>query len=261
MPTENWLAALVQWDVVRADPEANLERARALTDALPERPDLVLLPELFSTGYALDEASELAKRAPATLEALAAWARDRGCLVAGSLLHPWEGGVANAAFLLEPGGNAHPLCPKVHLFRPMEEHRYLVPGSAPVVWESSLGPLAVATCYDLRFPIFCRRLALAGAEALLVPAEWPSPRTPHWEVLLRARAVESAWFVLGANRVGRDGETVFEGASQAVDPWGEVLAHAGDREGAVLARVERRRLVEAREHIPVYSDQAAGLDD
>lgn len=261
MPTESWLAALLQWNVVRGDSDANLERAQALLEALPERPGLVLLPELFSTGYALENAPELAKRAPATLEAVAAWARDRGCLVAGSLLHPWEGGVANAAFLVEPGPTRHPLYPKVHLFRPMNEHRYLVPGRAPMVWESSLGRLAVATCYDLRFPVFCRRLALAGAEALLVPAEWPAPRTPHWEVLLRARAVENAWFVLGANRTGRDGETVFEGASQAVDPWGEVLAHAGRGEGAVLARVERRRLAEARERIPVYGDQVAGLDD
>lgn len=261
MPTESWRAALVQWSVVRGDPDANLERARALVAALPERPRLVLLPELFSTGYALEAAPELARRATATLEALAAWARDGGFLVAGSLLHPWEGAVANAAFLLEPAGASHPLYPKVHLFRPMDEHRYLVPGRAPVVWDSSLGRLAVATCYDLRFPVFCRRLALAGAEALLVPAEWPTPRTPHWEILLRARAVENAWFVLGANRTGRDGETVFEGASQAVDPWGEVLAHAGRGEGAVLVRIERRRLAEVRERIPVYGDRVPALDD
>ncbi len=119
----------------------------------------------------------------------------------------------------------------------------------------------MATCYDLRFPVFCRRLALAGAEALLVPAEWPAPRTAHWEVLLRARAVESQWFVLGTNRVGRAGETVFEGASQVLDPWGECLVHAGDREGAALARIERRRLAEARARIPVFADQRPGLDD
>ncbi|MBE0618438.1 MAG: carbon-nitrogen family hydrolase, partial [Proteobacteria bacterium] len=226
----------------------------------PERPDLALLPELFSTGYALDRAPELARRAPATLEALAGWARGRSTRVAGSLLHPWRGGVANAAFLIEPDGVNHPLYAKVHLFGPMAEDRHLVAGDAPVVWQSSLGPLAVATCYDLRFPVFCRRLALAGAGTLLVPAEWPAPRTAHWEVLLRARAVESQWFVLGANRTGRDGQTVFEGASQVVDPWGEVLGNAGAPEGVVLARIEPRRLDEARERIPVFRDQVPGLD-
>lgn len=258
---ESWLAAVVQMDVARADPGANLARARALVEELPEAPDLILLPELFSTGYALDRAGELARQAGATLGSLSAWARDRRCLVAGSLLHPWEGGVANAAFLLEADGRAHPLYPKVHLFRPMEEHRHLVPGRSPVVWQSSLGPLAVATCYDLRFPVFCRRLALAGAEALLVPAEWPAPRTAHWEVLLRARAVENAWFVVGANRVGSEAGTVFEGASQVVDPWGEPLAHAGSGEGAVRATILRRRLTSARARIPVFQDQVPGLDD
>jgi predicted amidohydrolase len=258
---ETWLAALVQLDIELGNPAANVERALALLDALPNRPALALLPELFSTGYALTRAPELARRAAGTLRDLAVWSRDRRCLVAGSVLHPWGEGVANAAFLLEPAGVTHPLYPKVHRFRLMDEHHHLVAGDAPVVWRSSLGALAVATCYDLRFPVFCRRLAMAGATTLLVPAEWPAPRTAHWEVLLRARAVESQWFVLGANRAGRDGETVFEGASQAVDPWGEVLVRSGAEESAVTAELDFRRSAEARARIPVFSDQVAGLDD
>jgi len=258
---ETWLAALVQLDIQTGAPSTNVERALALLDSAPERPDLALLPELFSTGYALDRAPELARQAEATLRRLAAWGRDRRCLMAGSILHPWAGGTANAAFLLEPDGATHPRYPKVHLFRPMDEDRHLVAGTAPVVWHSSLGDLAIATCYDLRFPVFCRRLALAGATALLVPAEWPAPRTAHWEVLLRARAVESQWFVLGANRTGREGETVFEGASQVVDPWGEVLARADAGETVLTARLDVRRVLEARSRIPVFTDQVPGLDD
>jgi len=258
---EAWLAALVQMDIEFASPSANVERALALADALPERPDLILLPELFSTGYALDRAPELARHAAATLERLAGWGRDRRCLVAGSVLHPWRSGVANAAFLLEPDGTPHPLYPKVHRFQPMDEHLHLVAGEGPVVWQSSLGPLAVATCYDLRFPVFCRRLALTGARALLVPAEWPAPRTAHWEVLLQARAIESQWFVLGVNRVGKAGETVFEGASQVVDPWGEVLARAGSDETVLTAQLDPLRQSDARSRIPVFADQVPGLDD
>lgn len=258
---DRWLAAVVQLAIETGSPHRNEERALALLDGMEIRPSLALLPELFSTGYALERASEMAGRAPQTLATLARWARSRRVCLAGTLLHPWEGGVANAAFLVEADGRLHDLYPKVHLFRPMEEERYLTAGGAAVVWRSSLGALAVATCYDLRFPVFCRRLAGSGARALLVPAEWPRPRTPHWELLLRARAVESQWFVLGANRVGAEGKTVFEGASQIVDPWGEVLARMEAEEGVATAWVEPGRADEARWSIPVFQDQVPGLDD
>ena len=258
---DRWRAAVVQLAVETGNPARNEERALALLDGLEVRPSLALLPELFSTGYTLERAPEFAVRAPQTLEILAGWAKSRRVCIAGTLLHPWEGGVANAAFLVDVDGRVHDLYPKVHLFRPMAEERYLTPGREPVVWQSSLGALAVATCYDLRFPVFCRRLAGSGARVLLVPAEWPRPRTPHWELLLRARAVESQWFVLGANRVGTEGETVFEGASQIVDPWGEVLARGGDQEGVAAAWVEPGRADETRRLIPVFRDQIPGLDD
>lgn len=255
-----WTAAALQLDLVPADPDRNVDLALALAEGLPERPDLVLLPELFTTGYCLERAAELAAEGPRALRRLGAWARGRRCLVAGSLLHPWPGGVANAAFLLDRDGSLHPLYAKAHLFRPMEEHRWLVAGRELRLWESSVGRLGAAVCYDLRFPAMIRRLARAGAEALLVPAEWPRPRTGHWELLLRARAVENGLFVLGANRVGEQGGQVFEGASQIVDPWGEVLASAGEGEGAVTARIEPERAVEARRRIPVLEDEVQGID-
>lgn len=257
---EPWTAAAVQFDLEAAAPDRNLERATQLADALAGRPDLVLVPELFTTGYCLDRAAELAVEGPRTLESLSVWARDRRCLVSGSLLHPWPGGVANAAFLIDRDGFVHPLYAKAHLFRPMDEHLHLVAGRELRLWRSSLGALAPAVCYDLRFPGMIRRLALAGAEVLLVPAEWPRPRTDHWELLLRARAVENGLFVLGANRIGEQGGQVFEGASQAVDPRGEVLGHAGGEEGSALAVVDLSRVQEARNRIPVLEDELPGLD-
>ncbi len=256
-----WTVAAVQMAVEAGRPGRNLERALALVEGLRPRPDLVVLPELFTTGYDLERARELAPAGPACLERLGRWCRDAGVRVAGSVLHPWGGGVANAGFFVEADGRCLDLYPKVHRFRPMDEHRYLRPGRTPRVWRTGLGPVAVAICYDLRFPVFCHRLALSGAVVLLVPAEWPRPRTDHWELLLRARAVENAWYVVGANRVGPGEGAVFEGASQVVSPWGEVLAHAGRAEGAAVARVDPARLHEARGRIPVYDDRVPGLDD
>ncbi|GAB4249240.1 nitrilase-related carbon-nitrogen hydrolase [Deferrisoma sp.] len=254
-----WRAGLVQMAIAEAEPDRNLQRALDLTAGAEA--ELFVLPELFSTGYALERARELAAAGPRTLEALARAARGRGVGWAGSLLHPWQGGVANAAFFVEPDGQIHALYPKVHRFRLMDEHRHLAAGSGPRVWDTSLGRIAVAVCYDLRFPVFCRRLALAGAQALVVPAEWPHPRTPHWELLLRARAVENAWWVLGVNRVGPGRGVVFEGASQAVDPWGEVAVHLGGDEGVAVVEVDPRRNGEARSRIPVFEDRVPGWDD
>lgn len=255
-----WLAAALQFDLAPANPALNVDRALALADALPTRPDLVLLPELFTTGYCLDRAAELAPEGPRSLVRLADWARDRRCAVSGSLLHPWSGGVANAAFLIDCDGASHPLYAKAHLFRPMDEHLHLVVGRELRLWDSSVGRLGIAVCYDLRFPAMIRRLALAGAATLLVPAEWPRPRTSHWELLLRARAVENGLFVLGANRIGAQAGQVFEGASQLVDPWGEVLAHAGSSAGDAAAVVDPERAVEARRRIPVLEDEVEGVD-
>lgn len=255
----SWRAGLVQMAIAEAEPERNLQRALDLTAGAEA--DLFVLPELFSTGYALERARELAVQGPRTLEDLARAARDRGVRWVGSLLHPSGDGVANAAFFVEPDGRLHPLYPKAHRFRPMDEHRHLAAGIGPRVWDTSLGRIGVAVCYDLRFPVFCRRLALAGAHALVVPAEWPRPRTPHWELLLRARAVENAWWVLGVNRVGPGRGVVFEGASQAVDPWGEVEAHLGSDEGVAVVEVDPARNAEARTRIPVFEDQVPGWDD
>ncbi len=255
-----WKAALVQMALEEGAVDRNLDHALDLA-AGEEGADLVVLPELFTTGYALERAAELARRGPATLERLGRWARSSGVRVAGTLLHPWAGGVANAAFFVEADGRVLDLYPKVHRFRPMNEHRYLEAGTSPRVWDTSLGRLAVAVCYDLRFPVFCHRLALSGAVALVVPAEWPRPRTRHWEVLLEARAVEGAWWVLGVNRVGPGRDARFEGSSRVVDPWGRVAACLGDEEGTAAAEVDPALSAEARTRIPVFDDRVPALDD
>jgi predicted amidohydrolase len=124
-------------------------------------------------------------------------------------------------------------------------------------------PSLAGACHQtlhLRFPEMIRRLALAGATALLVPAEWPRPRTGHWELLLRARAVENGLFVLGANRVGEQGGHVFEGASRIVDPWGQLLAEAGEAEGAFDAVVDPARVDDVRRRIPVLEDRVPEVD-
>jgi predicted amidohydrolase len=254
-------AAVVQTAIPREDPIGNLEHALALADATPGA-DLYLFPELFTCGYALDRAEEIAARAPETLARLSAWARERDSLASGSILHPAPGGgTINAAFCVERDGTLLPLYAKVHLFGPLGEPEFLKAGSERVVWETSLGRFGAAICYDLRFPEMIRRLAVEGAEALLLPAEWPEPRTAHWRLLTEARAVENGMYVLAANRVGRQGRHGFAGQSRIVTPWGELAASLGAEEGCAAAAVEGARVAEARRLLPVLANRVPEVDD
>jgi len=96
-----------------------------------------------------------------------------------------------------------------------------------VVVETTLGDIGLMICYDLRFTELCRSLVLKGAQMVAVVAQWPAIRVAHWDVLLRARAIENQVFVFGVNRCGKDGALVYGGHSRIVSPWGEVLARAG----------------------------------
>jgi predicted amidohydrolase len=142
----------------------------------------------------------------------------------------------------------------------MEEDRYLKAGRESVVWDTSFGPVAMAICYDLRFPEMIRKLARRGAKLLLIPAEWPDPRLRHWQVLTEARAIENGFYVIGANRVGAEDGLNFPGHGRIIDPWGEVLAEGGADEGVVSCEIEMHRVEEARTRINTLIDPVRDVD-
>ena len=121
--------------------------------------------------------------------------------------------------------------------------------------DTALGRMGLMICYDLRFPELARTLALSGARILIVPAQWPKARAMHWQTLLRARAIENQVFIIGANRTGSDEDLSFPGLSAIIDPWGQVLAEAKDKDGIILAELDMNRVTQAREQIPVMTDR------
>ena len=148
---------------------------------------------------------------------------------------------------------------KVHLFCLMEEHRYLAPGRERRLFDMGGMRCALAICYDIRFCEFIRALAVNGAEALFVSAEWPAVRRDHWETLLRARAVENEMYVVACNRCGTSGAETFAGSSMIIAPDGTVLAHAGEREEIAGAELELSSVRRMRETIPVFFDRVPEL--
>ncbi len=247
--------SLGQMNVQLGQPEANLARVRAWTAEAARRGSaLVLFPELWSTGYDLENWQRHASPPGAGMfPRLAELAREHHIALGGSVLEVRDGKAYNAFALFDAEGALSATYRKTHLFGLMDEPRNLTAGDVPVVLDLPFGRAGLAICYDLRFPKLFAAYVDARCEAFLLCAEWPNPRLDHWQTLLRARAIEGQAFVIACNRVGGSGTTFF-GHSMIVDPWGDVVVEGDDSEGVVVGRIDRARLSEIRSHFPFLSD-------
>lgn len=259
--------ALVQLDAT-ADVEANIARAAALADEAAGRgARLVALPEYLHYRGPDDGFRASARPVPGPLtEPFAEVARRRGAwILAGSVAEssadpdrPY-----NTSVLIAPTGEIAATYRKIHLFDvevergPADrESARVTAGGGPVCADVDGVRIGLTVCYDLRFAELYRTLALAGAEVLTVPANF-TERTgrDHWEVLLRARAIENGAWVLAPSQInGPPGQPAF-GRSMIVDPWGTVVAQAPDREGIVAADIETDRVAAVRQQIPVLANR------
>jgi predicted amidohydrolase len=249
--------ALGQMDLALGAPERNLATVEDMARTAAERgADLLLVPELWSTGYVLERAAELASPLDTGINATVGQVAQRhGIALFGSTLTRLPQGIGNTATLFDRSGKRLGVYSKIHLFGLMDEPRYLIPGTTPTLVETPWGKAGLAICYDLRFPELFRAYALAGADLILLVAEWPLPRLLHWQTLLRARAIENQCFVVACNRVGTSGITTFFGHSTVIDPWGEILFEADDTAGLHVVTLDLDRLVEARRRLPVLRDR------
>ncbi len=253
--------SLAQMDIALGQPLANLAKVQEWTaEARRRGSDVVLFPELWSTGYDLENAARYATGLGEGLFAeLAGLARENAIYICGSLLSRQDRRYYNTASLFSPTGKCLGHYNKIHLFRLMEEDRYLAAGQATPVFDLPWGQSAIAICYDLRFPELFRRYALAGARIIFLPAEWPYPRLEHWRTLLQARAIENQLFIAACNRVGESKGEKFSGHSAIYDPWGRLVVEAGDGEVLLTASVDPAMVEEARRTIPVFADRRPEL--
>lgn len=233
--------AIAQMAIALGKPEQNQKTARTLAaEAAAQGAELLVLPELWSTGYDLARADAYA--APldrGDFGHMATLAQEYGLYVAGSALEANPGELPfNTAALYGPDGMLKGAYHKVHLWAPLGEAEHMTPGDSLPTFDLAWGRTALAVCYDLRFPEMWRHYADAGALLVIIPAEWPARRVEHWRLLLRARAVENQFFVVGCNRAGGDGDGEFGGHSAAVDPWARVLVEGKAEPGLFLATLD-----------------------
>jgi predicted amidohydrolase len=258
-----FLAAAVQMTSL-ADKEANLRRALELVDLAADRKAVFVgLPENVTyMGPERDKAKAAETLDGPTLQRFSAKAKERRVhLLAGSILESGAPGgrFYNTSVLFGPEGERLAVYRKIHLFdvsipdgARYRESETIEPGREVVVAATPLAQVGLSVCYDLRFPELYRALAARGAELLCVPAAFTlHTGKDHWVPLLRARAIENTCFVLAPAQVGRHSEhRVTYGHALIADPWGTVLAMAGDGEGVAVAPIDLDVLARVRRELP-----------
>jgi omega-amidase len=250
--------ACIQMDIHFGQPEKNYEAAEKwIKKAGEEKCDLVILPELWTTGYDLTRLSKIAdegaKKTLAFLKRCAS--KYQVDIVGGSIAKKTEKGHYNTMLIVDREGNFVKEYSKLHLFKLMDEHLFLQHGTSDGSFSLYNHSFAGAICYDIRFPEWIRKPFLEGAAALFVSAEWPNPRLSHWRNLLIARAIENQCYVFACNRTGSDPDNTFGGHSLIIDPWGEILAEGNEEEGLVIKEVDLDLVKEVRSRIPVFGDR------
>lgn len=253
--------SLGQMQIALGDERKNFSTVERWTaEAARRGSNMVVFPELWSTGYDLERASELSHVLNSGLFAqTSAIAQQYKICVVGSILEKRGQEVANSAPFFAPNGRMLGVYRKLHLFRLMQEDRWLQPGQAPLAMDLPWGNTALAICYDLRFPELFRRYAVEGAKMIILPAEWPLERIEHWRALLVARAIENQCFIVACNAAGKTGETVFGGHSMIVDPWGKIVIEAGESPNLLTAEIELDEIEAVRKRIPVFEDRRADI--
>ena len=254
-PRDVLTLALIQADLVWADPEANRQRLAELMDQQPGV-DLHILPETFTTGFLGDEdvdADEAMETGP-TLEWMRVQARRRHAAVCGSYVVVEDGRRHNRFVFVDETGACLGHYDKGHLFGPGGEGQRYTPGRQLTLIEWRGWRIDLQVCYDLRFPVWCRNDR--DFDLQLFVANWPSPRTAHWKALLRARAIENQACVIGVNRVGVDGKQVpYSGCSLAFGPVGETLLELDDSESVGVVTLDRQAIEKDRSRLPFLGDR------
>lgn len=221
-----------------------------IRETAKKKPGILILPEIWSGGFEYPAIKQAARQTSKIVKELQAISKDHQSVIIGSLPESRSGKLYNTASVIDHGtvvGRYR----KRRLFAPMGENRHFTAGHRHGVFATSAGTIAVAICFDLRFPELFSKMRGKGVWLLVVPAQWPHPRCTHWESLLIARAIEGQFYAAGCNRVGRAGGIRFCGRSLIVEPGGKVIGRGGGRSEVVTRRVDPSQVADLRRQLPM----------
>jgi omega-amidase len=246
----------LHWENVDRNLEMFDQKLRSITDGT----DLIVLPEMFSTGFTMDTKGAAEEMNGKSMQWLAKKAKQKDCVITGSLIIHDNGHYYNRLVWMKPDGTfVH--YDKRHLFRMAHEHEYFTAGKQRLVVLLKGWKICPLICYDLRFPVWSRNGYSTGThdasyDCLIYVANWPDRRRHAWRTLLLARAIENQCYVIGLNRVGKDGKDIgYSGDSAVIDPKGEVISRTKpDEESIETVTMSMKGLEEFRKAFPVGMD-------
>lgn len=234
-------------------PDKNLQNISLRLSALREKTDLIILPEMFNTGFTMNVAECSEPMNGKTMQWMKQTASDYDCVVTGSLIISENNNNYNRLIWMRPDGS-YEYYDKRHLFALGKEHQYFTAGTRKLIVELKGWKICPMICYDLRFPVWMRNVN-EQYDLMLIVANWPERRALHWRTLIPARAVENQSYVVAVNRVGHDGNEVYHsGDSTCISPMGEVVYYKRDEEDLYTFTINAEELIKTRRALPFLKD-------
>ena len=245
--------ALIQTDLIWEDVSKNRQNFDLKIDETDSEVNLIVLPEMFSTGFTMN-ASEVAETMHGeTIQWMKSKAKEKDAAITGSIIITENGAFYNRMFFIFPSGNFQ-YYDKRHLFSLGGEDQFYTPGTEKVIVEYLDWKICLQICYDLRFPVFVRNVE--NYDLILYVANWPKVRTNAWDTLLSARAIENLCYVAGVNRIGLDANN-FEhsGHTQLIDCWGNYIIQPQETAGVFVAELDKNSMLETRKKLNFLGDR------
>jgi predicted amidohydrolase len=241
--------SIIHWENISTNLEMLSSKLAPVT-----KTDLIVLPEMFSTGFSMNAASLAESMDGAAVQLMQKMAAEKKCACTGSLIIKADNKFYNRLVWVKPDGDISTY-DKRHLFTLSNEQETYTAGTSKMFEQINGWNICPLICYDLRFPVWSRNTHSANYELLLYVANWPERRNYAWKQLLVARAIENQSFVVGVNRVGNDGNNIYHsGDSMCVDPTGKIIYHKEHLEDIFTVTLSRNELETTRKLLPFLND-------
>lgn len=257
----------IQSNLIWEDKPANLRLLEQKIIGIEEKTEIVVLPEMFSTGFSMKPELLAETMDGETVEWMKRVSRENSIVLTGSIMIKEDGKYFNRLIWMLPNGQ-YGHYDKRHLFAYGEEDKHYSPGNKRLIASVKGWKINLLVCYDLRFPVWARQAptqppeqgtsttpTTAEYDVLIYVANWPERRSHAWKTLLCARAIENQCYVVGVNRVGTDAKNIlYSGNSLVIDPLGQVLYHMADEEDVNTITLQKEKLEDVRSKFPFWKD-------
>lgn len=245
--------AIIQSNIVWENPTANRNHFEEKINSITEAIDLIVLPEMFSTGFTMSPSVVAETMNGETVLWMQQLARNKQSVITGSLVIEENGNYYNRMLFVFPDG-AIQKYDKRHLFSLAKEEMVFTAGNEKIIVDYKDWKICLQICYDLRFPVFARNVE--NYDLLIYVASWPKPRINAWDILLRARAVENLCYTIGVNRVGTDANQLeYVGHSQIVDYLGNYSVEPFENESIKIISLDKDAMTETRNRLNFLNDK------